>query len=256
MCSFKKAFSKFSSVIFVLLIILVWQVVSGLGVVGKFMLPSPIDVIVAFYNDFFVLISNSITTLKEAILGLLVSIIISFVTAFVMDRFEFVYKAAYPILIITQTIPVVAIAPLLVLWLGYDIKPKVVLVAIVCFFPITVGLLEGLKTIDSDSIRLVKSMGATNIQIFRYVKFPSSLPLFFGGLKIAVSYSVVGAVIAEWLGGYDGLGVYMIRVKKSYAFDKMFAVIFLISFISLLLIKAVDLFRAKVMPWISVLKEE
>ena len=157
---------------------------------------------------------------------------------------------------ITQTIPAVAIAPLLVLWFGYDIAPKVILVAVVCFFPITVGLLEGLRSIDIDNIRLVKSMGASSFQIFKYVKFPASLGEFFSGLKIAVSYSVVGAVIAEWLGGYDGLGVYMTRVKKSYSFDKMFAAILLISIISLILIKVVDILKKRVMPWTNILERD
>lgn len=255
MYNLKKIFSKISSLVFILLVILIWQIVSSLGVIRKFMLPSPISVVAAFCKDFSILLSNSFTTLEEAIFGLLISIVISFITSFFMDRFSIIYKMTYPVLIITQTIPMVAIAPLLVLWLGYDIKPKVVLVAIVCFFPITVGLLEGLKTIDSDSIKLVKSMGASNFQIFKYVKFPSALGQFFGGLKIAVSYSVVGAVIAEWLGGYNGLGVYMTRVKKSYAFDKMFAVIFVISFISLILIKIIDLIQVKVMPWNNRQKE-
>lgn len=252
----KSIISKGSPFIFVFLVVLIWQCVSGLSLVPKFMLPSPYDVILVFYNDFFILISNSITTLKEAFLGILISIIFSFVVAFLMDRFEFIYNAAYPILVITQTIPAVAIAPLLVLWFGYDIAPKVILVAVVCFFPITVGLLEGLRSIDIDSIRLVKSMGASSFQIFKYVKFPASLGEFFSGLKIAVSYSVVGAVIAEWLGGYDGLGVYMTRVKKSYSFDKMFAAILLISIISLILIKVVDILKKRVMPWTNILERD
>ena len=99
-------------------------------------------------------------------------------------------------------------------------------------------------------------MGASSFQIFKYVKFPASLGEFFSGLKIAVSYSVVGAVIAEWLGGYDGLGVYMTRVKKSYSFDKMFAAILLISIISLILIKVVDILKKRVMPWTNILERD
>ena len=142
-----------------------------------------------------------------------------------------------------------AIAPLLVLWLGYGILPKVVLIVITCFFPMTIGLLSGFASADPDFIHMMRAMGASNWQIFRYVKLPSSAEQFFSGLRISASYSVVGAVISEWLGGFEGLGVYMMRVKKSYAFDKMFAVIFLISVISLILIKAVDLLKKKSMPW-------
>ena len=245
-----KSFSyKFLPAFFILLFIIIWQYVSNVGVLPNFMLPSPKDVALAFWGDFPNLIKNTTTTLKEAILGLLISIFVAFIISFFMDRFELINRTIYAILILTQTVPAVAIAPLLVLWFGYGIFSKIILVAIVCFFPITIGLLEGLKSIDCDNINLLKSMGATKFQIFKLVKLPSSLGSFFGGLKIAVSYSVVGAVIAEWLGGYDGLGVYMIRVKKSYSFDKMFAVIFLISVISLIMIKSVDIIKHKIMKW-------
>ena len=113
----------------------------------------------------------------------------------------------------------------------------------------TIGLLSGFASADPDFIHMMRAMGASGWQIFRYVKLPSSAEQFFSGLRISASYSVVGAVISEWLGGFEGLGVYMMRVKKSYAFNKMFAVIFLISVISLTLIKAVDLLKKKSMPW-------
>lgn len=230
-------------------ILLIWQLVSSAGLVPKFMLPSPTDVAAAFAGDFPALMGHLGTTLYEAFFGLALGVGLSFVVAFLMDRFSFLYKSVYPLLVITQTIPAIAIAPLLVLWMGYDIAPKVTLVVIVCFFPVTVGLLDGFRTADPDTVNLLRSMGAGRWQIFRHIKLPSSMGHFFAGLRVAVAYSVVGAVIAEWLGGYNGLGVYMIRVKKSYAYDKMFAVIFLISIISLVLMKGVSLLQKRVMPW-------
>ena len=113
----------------------------------------------------------------------------------------------------------------------------------------TVGLLDGFKSADKDAIGLLRSMGADRFQIFRYIKFPSALPQLFSGLRIAAAYSVVGAVISEWLGGFGGLGVYMTRVKKAFAFDKMFAVIFLISAISLALMALVSVLEKKCMPY-------
>lgn len=230
-------------------ILLVWQLVSSAGLVPKFMLPSPTDVAAAFAGDFSALMGHLGTTLSEALFGLALGVGLSFVVAFLMDRFSFLHKSVYPLLVITQTIPAIAIAPLLVLWMGYDIAPKVTLVVIVCFFPVTVGLLDGFRTADPDTVNLLRSMGAGRWQIFRHIKLPSSMGHFFAGLRVAVAYSVVGAVIAEWLGGYNGLGVYMIRVKKSYAYDKMFAVIFLISIISLVLMRGVSLLQKRVMPW-------
>lgn len=126
---------------------------------------------------------------------------------------------------------------------------------ITTFFPITIGLLDGYKSVDQDAIRLMQAMGAARGQIFYHVKFPSALPQFFSGLKISASYAVVGAVVSEWLGGFNGLGVYMTRVKKAYAFDKMFAVIIFIVIISLLLLFLVNVIRRIAMPWLQVEKE-
>ena len=119
-----------------------------------------------------------------------------------------------------------------------------------------VGLLEGFRSVDPDSVALLRSMGASRYQIFRYIKCPAALPQFFAGLRIAAAYSVVGAVISEWLGGFQGLGVYMTRVRKAYAFDKMFAVILLISAISLLLMALVDMLQKKCMPYARTQEEE
>ena len=188
-------------------------------------------------------------TLTEAFLGLGCGITFGFLMAVLMDRFEFLYKAFYPIVVLTQTIPTVAIAPLLVLGFGYEMMPKVILIVIVTFFPITVGLLNGFRSADKDAINLLRAMGAGKFQIFRYIKLPGAMSQFFASLRISAAYSVVGAVISEWLGGFAGLGVYMTRVKQAFAFDKMFAVIFLISFISLLLMKLVDFLQIKCMPW-------
>ncbi|NLK64386.1 MAG: ABC transporter permease subunit, partial [Tissierellia bacterium] len=127
--------------------------------------------------------------------------------------------------------------------------PKVTLIVLTTFFPITVSLLEGFHSADIDAINLLKAMGGNRLQCFVHIKLPSALNQFFSGLKISVSYSVVGAVIAEWLGGLSGLGVYMTRVRKSYSFDKMFAVIFFISIISLILMFAVSYLSRAVMPW-------
>ena len=230
-------------------LLLLWQTVCSLGWVPRYMLPSPVQVVQAFLSELPLLFENSLITLQEAFLGLLLGVTVGFVAAVLMDAFEVLYKAFYPLLILTQTIPSVAIAPLLVLWFGYGMTPKIVLIVISTFFPVTVGLLDGFRSADRDAIGLLRSMGANRLQIFRHIKFPSALPQLFSGLRIAAAYSVVGAVISEWLGGFGGLGVYMTRVKKAFAFDKMFAVIFLISAISLALMALVELAQKKCMPY-------
>ena len=230
-------------------LLLLWQTVCSLGWVPGYMLPSPVQVVQAFLSELPLLFENSLITLQEAFLGLLLGVTVGFVAAVLMDAFELLYKAFYPLLILTQTIPSVAIAPLLVLWFGYGMTPKIVLIVISTFFPVTVGLLDGFRSADRDAIGLLRSMGANRLQLFRHIKFPSALPQLFSGLRIAAAYSGVGAVISEWLGGFGGLGVYMTRVKKAFAFDKMFAVIFLISAISLALMALVELAQKKCMPY-------
>ena len=247
---------KFYPLLVLIGLLLIWHLITTIGLVPGFMLPSPLDVLRAFSDSFTELMGHAGVSLTEAFTGLALSIMLAFMIALIMDNFEGIYKAFYPLIVISQTIPTVAIAPLLVLWLGYNMTPKITLVVLTCFFPMTIALLGGFKTSDADAVNLMRAMGARKWQIYRYIKLPNALPGFFSGLRISVSYAIVGAVIAEWLGGNSGLGVYMTRVRKSYAFDKMFAVIFLIALLSLLLIKVVDLLERKSMPWIYRLREE
>lgn len=237
------------SVVALAALVLLWQLICMAGWIPPYMLPSPVKVLQAFVSELPLLWENSLITLQEAFIGLILGVTVGFLAAVLMDAFEILYKALYPLLILTQTIPSVAIAPLLVLWFGYEMTPKIVLIVISTFFPVTVGLLDGFRSADKDAIGLLRSMGANRVQIFRYIKFPSALPQLFSGLRIAAAYSVVGAVISEWLGGFGGLGVYMTRVKKAFAFDKMFAVIFLISGISLALMALVEFAEKKCMPY-------
>lgn len=241
--------NKAAPLISLAVIALVWLFVSEEEIIPTYMLPSPVEVVKAFISDFSVLCSHAAVTLQEALYGLLIGTALAFVIAVLMDRFVFLRKALYPVLVITQTIPTIAIAPLLVLWMGFSMAPKITLVVLTTFFPIAVSLLDGFQSADKDEISLLRSMGATRLQIFRHVKLPSATEQFFSGLKVSASYSIVGAVISEWLGGFEGLGVYMTRVKKAYAFDKMFAVIILISIVSLLLMAAVALMKRLAMPY-------
>ena len=249
MKKFQNITDKIAPSIIIVILLIIWQTLSMINIIPKFMLPSPFEVVRAFFSDFPLLMEHTEVTLIEAFLGLGLGIILGFAVAVIMDRFEYAYKMIYPVLVITQTIPTVAIAPLLVLWMGYGILPKIMLILLTSFFPITIGLLDGFRSVDKDMLNLLKTMGATSFQNFIHLKLPSSLGYFFAGLRISVSYSIIGAVVAEWLGGYDGLGVYMTRVRKSYSFDKMFAVIFLISGISLLLMYFVKKIQKWCMTW-------
>lgn len=248
--------SKLPAAAALCLLILLWQFLYQSGAVPAYMLPSPIQVVKALFTDLPTILRHAVVTLQEAFYGLCIGVVLAFVMATLMDHFRILNKALYPIMIITQTIPTIAIAPLLVLWMGFYMAPKITLVVITTFFHITVGLLDGYKSVDKDSIDLMRAMGASKVQIFFHVKLPAALPQFFSGLKISASYAVVGAVISEWLGGFEGLGVYMTRVSKAYAFDKMFAVIIFIVIISLLLMFTVNLIKTISLPWLRVEKKE
>lgn len=233
----------------VVCILLAWQVIVDGGVVPRFMLPSPTDVIAALAEDWPLIWSHAATTLTEAALGLSIGVALGFVIAVLMDTFEAFFLAMQPLITISQTVPTVAIAPLLVLWLGYGIVPKVVLIVLTTFFPVAVSLVGGFRSVDADVVDLMRTMRASRLQLFWYAKLPAALDQLFSGLRISATYAIVSAVIAEWLGGMSGLGVYMTRVRKSFAYDRMFAAILVVSALSLALIAFVSLIERVSMPW-------
>lgn len=238
--------------VFLLALLGLWQVLVMSGRIPAFILPSPYHVLVAMVGDVHALLHHSGATLTEAFIGLGIGLVLGFTLATGMLFWKPLYRMLYPVIIITQTIPSIALAPLLVLWMGFGMAPKIALVVLTTFFPITIGLYEGLCSADRDEIMLLRSMGASRMQIFRYVELPASLDSFFAALKISLSYSVIAAVVAEWMGGMSGLGVYMQRVRKAYDFRRMFAVIILVSIISLLLMALIVLLKKRVMPWLAV----
>lgn len=246
---FQSITNKAAPVISVITVMLLWLLLSEGGIVPAYMLPSPAEVVRAFFTDSKILFAHASVTVQEALCGLFLGTAIGFVIAVLMDRFSFLYNAFYPLLVISQTIPTIAIAPLLVLWMGFGVAPKIALVVLTTFFPVCVSLLDGFRSADRDEINLIRSMGGGRLQVFRHVKLPAAAEQFFSGLKVSASYSVVGAVISEWLGGFEGLGVYMTRVKKAYAFDKMFAVIILISVLSLLLMAIIALLKGFILRY-------
>ncbi|WP_314010334.1 ABC transporter permease [Pseudostreptobacillus hongkongensis] len=233
----------------IIIILVFWQLLSSSKIIPKFLLPSPFDILNALKVDFNLISNHMKYTMFEAIAGLVIGLIIAFILSIIMDRFDFIFKTTMPVLVISQTIPTVAIAPLLVLWLGYGMSSKIVLITLTTFFPITISLLDGYRSVSKDNIILLESMGASKFQEYIYAKFPSALPSFFAGLRISVSYSIISAVVAEWIGAFNGLGVYMMRSKRAFAYDKMFASIFLISLISLVLIYLVSKIEKYIIKW-------
>jgi ABC-type nitrate/sulfonate/bicarbonate transport system permease component len=236
-------------ILFIIFIIILWQSIVDQGVIARYILPSPWDVIKVCITILPDITEHIYTTLQEAITGLLIAVVLSIILAVLMDNFVMLQKALQPLLVISQTIPIMVLAPLFAMWFGFGVLPKVMVVILVCFFPIAISLLEGLSSLDQDLLNLMKSMKANRWQIFYLAKFPASLGSFFSGLKIAATYSIIGAVIGEWMGGKSGLGVYMTRVRQSFALDKVFATILIIVLLSMMLFKVIELIQFLVMPW-------
>lgn len=243
----RQIISLIKSHILVVLILVFWQMCVSLEVIPDYLLPSPLQIVEAFIEDFSLLMEHAKYTLATAFIGTAIGLIISFVLSILMDLSKTMKELIYPVILLNQTIPTIAIAPLLIIWLGYGITPKVVLVVLAVFFPITIALVDGYQSVSREHLNLFKSMKASKYQLYRHLKIPSAMGSFFTGLKVALSYALISAVIAEWLGGYHGLGVYMTRVRKSYDLDSMFAVIFLISFLTILLIGLVKWLERRVL---------
>ena len=233
----------------ILLMLVVWELAVRVGLVPNFLMPTPTQVGAALVGDATIIAQHALWTLLEAILGLVVGVAFGFVLAVLMDRFEVVSMLMAPLVTLSQTVPSVAIAPLLVLWFGYGLLPKVILVVLTTFFPVAVSLVSGFSSVDPDLVSLMRTMGASQAQIFWKVKIPAAMEQFFSGLRISATYAIVSAVVAEWLGGFMGLGVYMTRVRKSFGYDRMFASIIVISVCSILLMRAVDALEYLAMPW-------
>ena len=236
----RQIISLIKSHILVVLILVFWQMCVSLEVIPDYLLPSPLQIVEAFIEDFPLLMEHAKYTLATAFIGTAIGLIISFVLSILMDLSKTMKELIYPVILLNQTIPTIAIAPLLIIWLGYGITPKVVLVVLAVFFPITIALVDGYQSLSREHLNLFKSMKASKYQLYRHLKIPSAMGSFFTGLKVALSYALISAVIAEWLGGYHGL-------RKSYDLDSMFAVIFLISFLTILLIGLVKWLERRVL---------
>ena len=219
------------------------------GLIAFWIVPTPSRVLQVFIKDPFLIWHHLKPTLVATLSGLGLSIILGSITAIAMNGSRLVKQLIYPYLLVSQTIPLISIAPLLIIWFGYGISSKIFAVVLMCFFPIALGLYDGFRSVNIEHERLLISMGASRYKVFIHLKFPSALPNFFTGLKLAATYSVMGAVIGEWLGGSAGLGIYMTRATKSYQTAHVFAVIMVIVLLSMALFGLVTLFDRLLLSW-------
>lgn len=239
----------FPPLLLMVFVIFSWQVLATRSGLSAFILPSPLQVAQAGWETRFILGEAIGITLIETAIGLIIAIGLGITIAAAMDLSSFLHRALYPILVASQTVQILAIAPLLIIWFGFGLLPKVIIVVLICFFPLAVSTADGLASADPDLIALLRAMGANRSQIWRIVRLPAALPSFFSGLRVAVTYSVVGATIGEWVGGSAGLGLYMLRSKNALATDQVFVAIVITSVISIGLFALIYLIERAVLPW-------
>jgi len=233
----------------VVLFLLIWQGYTVATGLPRTLLPSPVAVGEVLLADIPILLHHSEVTLVETFAGFAAALVVGLLFALLIDRSGLLRRAIYPLLVASQTVPSIAYAPLLVIWFGYEILPKVLVVLVYCFFPVVVAALDGFRATDPDLVRLFRTFGANGRQIFRQVRFPNALPAIFSGTRIAITYSVTGAVVGEYVGASAGLGIYIQKVKSSFQVDRVFAAIVVIALISVGLFAAVSLVERLALPW-------
>jgi ABC-type nitrate/sulfonate/bicarbonate transport system permease component len=230
-------------------LLLAWQAAVGLTRVPKWLLPSPLDIATTLLTDRELVVVHVGRTLQETLIGFAVAFVLGVGLAFAMDAWPTARRVLYPPLIASQTVPIIAIAPLLVIWFGYDLAPKIAVVALICFFPIVVSTIDGLSGVDPDYANLVRAMGGRERDVFWRVRLPGSLPAIFSGAKIAITYSVIGAVVGEWVGASRGIGIYMVRAADQLLTERVFAAIILSSLLSIALFLTVVAIERIALPW-------
>lgn len=215
--------------------IAIWEAYCRLSSVSGQILPAPTQVAAQIWDNRALLWRNTLPTLRATLLGFAFSVSVAFALSVLMDFVPRLRRALFPVFVVSQTLPLVAIAPLMVLWFGFDLTPKILLVALVTFFPMLIALIDGYGATEPEIEALLRSMGASRGTIFRRARLPSSMPYFFAGLRISITYAVVAAIFAEYAGARAGLGIVILNAKNSFRPDLMLAAVAVSSALTLAL---------------------
>ena len=241
---------------FLVLLVLAWEGAVAAFDIAPYLLPAPSGIWEAFLETRDLLLAHLRTTLAEALLGLALAAVAGVALAAVIASSAFARRAVYPIVVVSQNVPLIVLAPLLVIWFGFGMAPKVLVVALAGFFPIAVNTVDGLRSADREMVDLVRSMGASRGQVLRTVLVPSAVPSFFAGLKISAAYAVIGAVIGEWVGASSGLGLFITRSQTAFRVDRVFVAIVVIATLSIALFTVVHVAERLAMPWRAAARTE
>lgn len=246
-CMNKK--NKYAPYAVFILLLLLWETLVAWKDTPMWLLPAPSQIFQAILEFKSLLFIHTMTTLSEALAGYFLAIALAFIIALILNNSTWLKKGFYPLLVVSQTIPLIILAVLLPIWFGFGMMPKIIIVIIVCFFPIVINLMNGLDSVDIDQLNLFRSMGAKPLATFFIVKLPAALPAFFSGLRISATYSIMAAIISEWVGAKQGLGFFMTLAQKSFRIDQVLAAVTIICLLSLLLVKLIDVAEYILVPW-------
>jgi putative hydroxymethylpyrimidine transport system permease protein len=236
--------------ILTVILVSLWEWAARTGKVPSFIIPAPSKVIEMLIEQKQALLwVHTPATLKEALIGFAFALISGIAIALAMHLSKLVEKMLYPFVLFSQTIPIIALSPIFVLWFGYDIWSKIAVTVLVSFFPIVVSCYDGFKNIDQDYVDLLRSMGASRWKIFIKVEVPFSMPSLFSGIKLAIIYSIVGATIGEWLGASEGLGYYSRRMSGNLNAEGVFAAVLLLTILGMVLFSIAALIEKGFLKW-------
>jgi ABC-type nitrate/sulfonate/bicarbonate transport system permease component len=235
--------------IFGLIVIFGWELLTVITDADPRIYPAPSEIVAALFNDPGTLFRNAGTTALEMVLGFVFGTVVGIGIGILLAYSEVVRQAVYPWLIVSQTIPIPAVAAVLVIWFGFSILPKVLVVVLIAFFPIAVNTVDGLKAVDPEMVRLMRTFGATRARIFREVRIPVALPHIFTGAKVAAAFSVLGAVFGEWVGAKGGLGYLLLLKNRAVNTDEVFAIIFALSVLGVGFFGLIVIIERLTIPW-------
>lgn len=239
----KRLMSGWRPIVAILLLISIWELSTHLFTIEKWFLPAPSDIAIEAVDALPTFIPHFLATLKLASSGFIIGIIVGLAVAALLHLSPRARETFYPFLIISQNLPIIVLAPLLVIWFGFGSLPKLIIITLACFFPVAVSALGGLQQVNPNLMHYMKMMGANKSQLFWKLELPDALPSIFSGLKIAATYSVMATIIAEWLGAQKGIGVFMTLATSSYRTSRVFVAIIVAMALSLAFFGLVLLFE-------------
>ncbi len=237
------------------LLLVAWQFAARQDMIADFLgldpqlVPAPSEIADSLWTNRALLADNAWVTFQEVLGGFALALAVGVCFATALHLSPLLRRAFYPLIVASQTVPIIVIAPILVVWLGFGIGPKIAIVALICFFPITVNTLDGLETVDPEQRKMMRSLGAGRVQRFRRLELPTALPYLLSGAKIAIAVSVIGAVFGEWAGSSEGLGHLMLVDNAQLEVARLFAAVFVLSLMAIALFGALALLERRFAWW-------